>query len=795
LRALEGGVKNFDSLMIFRRDGSLAFSFGTGDEEIYEPSDLAGHQDWLLSKDKSHLHWLTRTSIWLGEEGQGTMYLLRPIENDTMGRLASPDVDVALLVNGAAVSSSRGTDGVGEHVDVDALHPTGTGGALVDQYAIPLADGEGLPMHLLVRRNFVDAITPPAIVMTVIGLVAAFALGLWLVLGRWLQQVVRRISTLYLASKKFSNLHQVSDGMRRLLEPAMQQQDEIGVVAGASLAMMDSVHQHQEESRIYLQTLDMLEEGVVELDRDGKLLRAGGGWKRLTGGGGGATVYHGVHAEDKGLLSSQLQSLFSGEKSQVGGRLRFSAGSNEYTWIEYRLIAPTSDPDSIKSVRGVMRDVTQLYQTEKRIIQMALHDALTGLPNRILFEDRCEHALGVAKRQGGKVVLGFIDLDHFKNINDTFGHKIGDQMLIAVANVLKQQLRSGDTLARWGGDEFVVLLTDLQAIDDARQVAQKLIEACAYPVALGNEKFNFTLSMGFAMYPDDADNMETLLSQADRTMFHAKDQGRNNSQFFCDMSNKGFSKKEVYIQNRLVAAINNGQIQTWFQPLLEAKTRRIIGVEALARWHDADYGWVSPATFIPMAENIGMIMELSQQVWVETLRQGRRWRDKGYDLKLAVNISRRQLFMPSFSTSLLEALGEFEIPASSIVLEITESIANVDIEHTGKRLKELADLGFILSIDDFGTGYSSLSVLHDMPVSEIKIDISFVRRALEAQGSELIQAILHMADAFNLTTVAEGVEDEETAQLLKNHGVQYMQGYLFGKPMPAAEMDELLRGM
>jgi EAL domain-containing protein (putative c-di-GMP-specific phosphodiesterase class I) len=283
-----------------------------------------------------------------------------------------------------------------------------------------------------------------------------------------------------------------------------------------------------------------------------------------------------------------------------------------------------------------------------------------------------------------------------------------------------------------------------------------------------------------------------MLSQADRAMFYAKDQGRNNAQFFCDMAGKGFGKREVYIQNRLAAAINGKKILTWFQPLVDAKSRQIIGVEALARWEDAEYGWISPVTFIPMAENMGLIMELSQQVWEEALFQGRRWREMGHALKIAINISRRQLFAPGFVQLLSEAVSKYQLPAAAVVLEVTESIANIDTEQTGKRLKELADLGFTLSIDDFGTGYSSLSQLHSMPIREVKIDISFVRRVREVQGGELIQAIQHMAEAFNLHSVAEGVEDEATAQLLQHFGVDYLQGYLFGKPMTAEAMDVLL---
>jgi diguanylate cyclase (GGDEF)-like protein len=441
----------------------------------------------------------------------------------------------------------------------------------------------------------------------------------------------------------------------------------------------------------------------------------------------------------------------------------------------------------------VLRDITQTYLQEKHITQMALHDALTGLPNRILLEDRIKIALRVALRDHTRVGIGFIDLDHFKNINDALGHKAGDQLLVAFSNALRGVLRSVDTLARWGGDEFVVLLPDMPSLDDIRHVAEKLSEASREPVQIEGHALPVTFSMGFTVFPDDGEDIDILLSQADRAMFHAKSQGRNMVQFYTDMTRKGLGKKDLYIQSRLATAINNGAIQAWFQPLVDARTRRIIGLEALARWHDPELGWVSPATFIPMAENLGLIAELGDQVMTGTLTMGRYLMDAGHDLMLAVNISKRQLFMPHCIANLLRDAATAGVEPARIMLEVTESVAMSEVDFAEARLRALHDAGFKLAVDDFGVGYSSLSQLHEMPVDELKIDISFTRRVRDPQGARLIQAIVGMAQALHFHVVAEGVEDAETADLLEQMGVHSLQGYHFGKPMPAADFEDWLK--
>jgi diguanylate cyclase (GGDEF)-like protein len=401
-------------------------------------------------------------------------------------------------------------------------------------------------------------------------------------------------------------------------------------------------------------------------------------------------------------------------------------------------------------------------------------------------------AIRIARRSTHKVGLCFFDLDHFKQINDTLGHKAGDRLLIVLSEAVRDRLRDGDTLARWGGDEFVLLIPDMKSSQDIREVVAKIADITREPLTVDGAEFAVTFSMGVTIYPDDADNLDALLSQADRAMFYAKAQGRNTYQFFADMSQKGLGKKDLYIQHRLAAAIKNNEILAWFQPLVDTKTGHTLGLEALARWHDAELGWVSPASFIPMAENLGLIRELGEQVLTATLSAGRDWKARGFDLGLAVNVSKRQLFMPDFTEKLIKDAQHFGIAPQRITLEITESVALIDVEFAMERLNELNRAGFRIAIDDFGTGYSSLSQLHDMPVHEIKIDISFVRRIHTPPGLRVVQAIIQMASAIRLECVAEGVEDAVTAEMLSQLGVNTLQGFHFAKPMPQADFDAWL---
>lgn len=793
--AIEGKVGKFPSGVVLRGDGSPAFNYGALGLALSRR--LEGGQApprWFYSNDQRTGNALISVPLWLGSQGNGRLVLMQPVDSGALSELSPPDVSLSLVLDDRVLASSSGSADIGKPMDAGFAGRLVAAGQVLEQRVLPAFGDDAAAPRLVMQQSVRETLSAPFILAASTGLLALFALILWSVIGRWASRVTDRVGQLARATALFAGDHEMGEPLHQALDKAESQPDEIAKVAQSCRDLMESVLMHDQEHFAYLQTLDILEEGVVEIAPDGRYLRASPGWARLTGQARdlSGVIFQRIHPEDESGFRQQMAQLFSGEKLSLNGRIRLKRDDAKDFWIEYRFVSGEAGGRKVTSVRGVLRDITQSYQLEKHVTHMALHDALTGLPNRVLMEDRCKIALRMAERNGQKVALGFMDLDHFKHVNDQFGHKIGDELLVKLSNELRQCLRTGDTLARWGGDEFVVLLTDLADMEGAREAINKLVAVCTNPITIDGNEFNATFSMGVAMYPDDANSTDTLLSQADRAMFSAKEQGRNNFRFFADIAHREQDRKALYIQSRLATAIREHQIQTWFQPIVNAHTHHIVGCEALARWHDESYGWVSPATFIPMAENLGLIREIGQQVWKQAIDNLHRWREMGMEMKVSVNVSRRQLFTPSFTADLLVDLHRLALPVSMVDLEITESVAMEDAEHTTKRLAELTAAGFGIAIDDFGTGYSSLSQLHDMPANKIKIDISFVRRAHGEQGAQLIQAIIKIASAFKLQTVAEGVESAETAAVLSEFGVDLLQGYHFGKPMNAEAFERYL---
>lgn len=548
-----------------------------------------------------------------------------------------------------------------------------------------------------------------------------------------------------------------------------------------------------------LETLNLLEEAIIDLSLDGLLLNFSAAWSKLLDLSSEQTYEHlgkplidFVFPDDRAPLSTVIQQLSSGILHSDVVRFRLSHGT-EPIWIEAHLLAHNSPQGVITALRGVLRDITANYIQERRITQLALHDALTQLPNRILLEDHLQQAIARADRTNGKVALGFIDLDHFKHINDTLGHKAGDTVLVTLSRRLQSALRGMDTLSRWGGDEFVVLLPEANNEEDTRRIAERLRDAARESINLDGTETKLTISIGFAVYPDDADSAETLMSVADHTMFHAKSVGRNNVQFFQDIHDKTMDRENVLLQTRLSHAIHDKALQVFYQPIIDARTQKIIAFESLARWHDDQNGWVPPAIFIPMAEHLGIIQELGEQVFDHTLQRLKVWREINHTVQASVNISRAQLFTPLFVQNLLDKVSAYGLTPQDLILEITESVALLDLSYESKRLQELRNAGFSLAIDDFGTGYSALSQLHSMPIDTLKIDSSFTSRLDTKDGQRIVQAIVQMADALNLKMIVEGVETEATVTYLQSIGVNYMQGHYFSEAVTAGVCQMLLQ--
>ncbi len=785
--------RQFDGMLLAGREGGHVYAYGCN-AALLDSLHFGENFHMANCQDRDGLYASLRVPVWLGPEARrGSAVFLRHLDNAFLAELATPGTALFLLHKGRVMASSLGDAGLALPVMAGEGGDISMEGRRYLRAAFPLTAGDAGAPQLVVLQDYETPIPLVAAIALAVALLLLLTAAIWLVLGRGLASALGRLDILAGAAQVYADHGRCDEAVSLRLDRAGRRDDEIGRLADNLRLLMRQAEERMAEQAAYMETLDLLEEAVLEIDADGRLLRASAGWSRLGGAHPireGEPVYAAFAREDAVVLRDLVGSLLAGDKSLGSARLRLNHGEQSARWVEIRLTALVNGDGRPNGVRGVLRDVTQNYLQEQQISHMALHDALTDLPNRVLLEDRLEVALRMAQRGQRHVGLGFIDLDHFKNINDSYGHKTGDKVLMALAARLKEQLRKGDTIARWGGDEFVVLLQDMPGVEAVREVADKLRGAVEAPLDVDEHSFTLTYSAGYAVYPDDAEEPEVLLAHADRAMFYAKSQGRNALQFFGDMTRKGLGKKELYIQQRLAAAIREGRLQTHYQPQVEAASGRVVGAEALARWHEDDLGWVSPASFIPMAENLGLIRELGEHIRAQALADAARWRQAG--LSLSLNVSKRQLYLPQFTDRLLADVAANGLTPADIILEVTESVAMHEVEHATDRLRELFEAGFRISVDDFGTGYSSLSQLHEMPVSEIKIDIAFVRRIHTLQGSRLIQAIVQMARTFDLTCVAEGVEDEASAALLQAYGVDLLQGYLYGAPMSATQMDDWL---
>jgi diguanylate cyclase (GGDEF)-like protein len=431
-------------------------------------------------------------------------------------------------------------------------------------------------------------------------------------------------------------------------------------------------------------------------------------------------------------------------------------------------------------------DITARKQAEAQISRLAYHDALTGLINRFSLQSQLEQALSMARREQRALAVIFLDLDRFKTINDTMGHAMGDQLLMEVAHRLRENVRDSDIVARLGGDEFVVVLTEVDDATAAARVADKLLQALSRRYRIGEHELHSTTSIGLAFYPDDGEDGETLMKNADAAMYHAKSLGRNNVQFFTAELNQT-AVKRLKLDHDLRVAVETRQFELHYQPQLDSRTGRTVGIEALLRWRHPREGLVLPAEFIPVAEETGLILALGEWVLDEACCQLRAWRDAGIQkLTMAVNLSALQLHSASLVNQVARALEKYELDGDDLELEITESVAMHDPDVSISQLKALRDLGVRLSIDDFGTGYSSLSYLKLLPIHTLKLDQSFVRD-IECDSNDvaICTATIALAHSLGLEVIAEGVETEAQRQFLASHHCDFMQGYLFSKPLPA----------
>ncbi|MDH0647710.1 EAL domain-containing protein [Pseudomonas sp. GD03858] len=433
-----------------------------------------------------------------------------------------------------------------------------------------------------------------------------------------------------------------------------------------------------------------------------------------------------------------------------------------------------------------------LTLANQELTQLALHDTLTGLPNRTLLADRIEQAIGRVAEQGGCFALMFIDLDGFKPVNDAFGHHVGDLLLKAVATRLRGHLHSQDTLARIGGDEFV-LLVKLDEPDDAMNVAVKQVNLVSRPFRVAEHDLQLSASLGIVLYPGNGLDQHELLRNADAAMYHAKSAGKNGYSFF-DASMNSNARQQLQLLQDLRMALELGQFRLHYQPKFDAALRQPIGAEALLRWEHPQHGLMLPDRFIGLAEKTGLIIPIGEWVLAEACRQMRQWMDLGHeDWRIAVNLSAIQFCHAGLVDSVATALEQNSLPANRLTLEITETTAMRDADASLHVLQRLADMGVDLSIDDFGTGYSSLMYLKRLPANELKIDRGFVRDLeQDSDDAAIVSAIVALGQALGLRIVAEGVETDRQQDFLTRLGCDSLQGYLLGQPVPP---EQFMKGL
>jgi len=455
---------------------------------------------------------------------------------------------------------------------------------------------------------------------------------------------------------------------------------------------------------------------------------------------------------------------------------------------------PIFDLDGrFKGYRGVGRDVTHQRLAEQQVLKLARYDGLTGLPNRSMFIDELERTLARARRHGEAFALFFIDLDRFKNINDSLGHGAGDQLLKVMAERLRGLLRDSDLVARLGGDEFVVLLDTKVDAAGLAHVARKTLAVIGEPVPIDSRSYQVTGSIGISLYPDDGADAAALLKNADAAMYLAKDRGKNNYQFYT-VQLAAHSAQQFALEADLRAALQRDELLLHFQPKVRVDTGALIGMEALLRWLHPQRGLLPPGAFITLAEDCGLILPIGQWVLDAACRQMRAWRDAGLQVpRCAVNLSARQLVTDTLVDDVARALADHRLVAEALEVEITESVLMADPERANRTLQALHGMGVHVSIDDFGTGYSSLAYLKRFPAQTVKIDRSFVSGLPQDRDDAAItQAVIAMAHSLGLEVVAEGVETQAQLDFLLRLGCDQAQGYLISRPVPADQLQRML---
>jgi len=563
--------------------------------------------------------------------------------------------------------------------------------------------------------------------------------------------------------------------------------------------IIDLQLKHERQSKI----LEHIHDSVIAVDLEGKILSFNRGSIKL------------LNYEEEEILGKSIEQVYSKNNAKTPQELLKELWSKEEISFEAYLVKKNNqeiicdislsllrdDENNIIGAIGYSQDITdkkivqmQLQEQRDKLDYLAHHDVLTNLPNRVLFYDRLEQAIVYANRNDKLFALLFLDLDQFKQINDSLGHDAGDIVLQEVAKRLSSTLRKEDTLSRLGGDEFTIILKDIKDSDDVALVCQKIIDVIKEPIVIENNALHISSSIGISIYKKDSTDAKELIKFADTAMYKAKEEGRDNFQFYSkEMTARAFER--VIVENALRIGIENDEFIVYFQPQYNAYDDRLIGMEALVRWQHPEMGLVPPGKFIPVAEDSGLIIELDRIVMKKAMKQFASWYEAGLNPGvLALNLAMKQLAEKDFLDVLAKTMEELNFKPEWLELEITEGDIMTNPELSIAKLNKIHDAGIELAIDDFGTGYSSLSYLRRLPLDKLKIDQSFVRDVLESDDdAAIVQAIISLGKSLNMRLIAEGVEILQQKEFLMRYGCENIQGYFYSKPIPAQEVEKLLK--
>lgn len=589
------------------------------------------------------------------------------------------------------------------------------------------------------------------------------------------------------------------DGAERIVSESGEVcRDETGKPISMIGTVLDITERKQAEDKLVqaAAVYESTEEGIIITDAKTRILAVNPAFTKITNYSAAEAIGQPVNFRRSGNHDKAYYQSLWHALTTVGtwrGEI-WNCRKNGEAYPEWMTISAIFDSEGkISNYASVFSDISSIKLAEEQLAFLAHYDPLTELPNRLLLNDRLSHAIERAARSEKKLALLFMDLDGFKDINDTFGHPMGDELLKQVTKRLQKYLHQGDILARLGGDEFVLVVENFSLIDELEPVARKLLSILSEPFVLDGHELFIGASIGISLYPDDGSEADTLIRNADSAMYRAKEAGRNNHQFYTRELTQAVAER-LALESELRYALERDEFQLYYQPQVELRSGRIIGVEALIRWQSSQRGMVAPDKFIPLAEKSGLILSIGEWVLREACRQMMQWREEGYELaRISVNVSALQIQRGKLTEMVTQVLVQTGLEAECLDLEITESVLMSNPKEVIELLEDLRSLGLSLAVDDFGTGYSSLSYLKRFPINTLKIDQAFVRDIPDDSNDKAIaRAIIALGDSLQLDTLAEGVETEAQRDFLLRAGCEYAQGYLYSRPLPAKDFLALI---